>query len=359
MSSQQSEASDTMNPPMHHMLREILEQPEVVQRLVEREREPALEVARLAESARVHQIVLAARGTSDHAAVYGQYLFQIENHLAAFLATPSIVTLYNSRIPLQHTMVIGISQSGGAKDVLEYMCAAKEQGSPIVAITNNPASDFGRAADVVMPLDAGAEKSVAATKTYTASLASMALISAAMLERPDHLDALNEAPGLISQAIQATGRLAEMAEESRDVEECFVIGRGLNYTTALESALKVMETSYVRARAYSSADLMHGPVAAARAVPCIIYAPHDAAHQAVVEVAERLRDFGTRLLVVSSDRDALSMATDPIPMPLARHEFLNPLAQIVAGQKFAYHLSVAKGLDPDNPRGLSKVTVTF
>ena len=343
---------------MHHMLREILEQPAVVQRLVEREREPALEVARLAESARIHQIVLAARGTSDHAAVYGQYLFQIENHLAAFLATPSIVTLYNSRIPLQNTMVIGISQSGGAKDVLEYMAAAKEQGSPIVAITNNPDSEFGRVADIVMPMDAGPEKSVAATKTYTASLASIALISAALMERPDHLEALNAAPELIARALRATDCVAAMAEETRDVEECFVIGRGFNYTTALESALKVMETSYVRARAYSSADLMHGPVAAARAVPCIIYAPHDAAHTAVLEVAERLRDFGTRLMVVSSDRDALATATDPIPIPRANHEFLNPLAQIVAGQRYAYHLSVAKGLNPDSPRGLSKVTVT-
>ncbi len=344
---------------MHHMLREILEQPEVVQRLVERDREPALEVAKLAKSAGIQQIVFAARGTSSHAAVYGQYLFQIENHLAAFLATPSVVTLYNSRIPLRNTMVIGISQSGGAKDVFEYMAAAKELGSPIVAITNNPDSEFGRLADVVMPMDAGQEKSVAATKTYTASLTSIAFISAALMDRPDHLEALNTAPELIARAISATDCIAATAEETKDVEECFVIGRGFNYTTALETALKVMETSYVRARAYSSADLMHGPVAAARAVPCIIFAPHDAAHAAVLEVAERLRDFGTRLMVVSGASDALAMATYPVAIPRADHQFLDPLAQVVAGQRYAYHLSVAKGLNPDSPRGLSKVTVTI
>lgn len=343
---------------MHNMLKEILEQPNVVQNIIEREMAQAAEVARLAEKNRIQQIVLAARGTSDNAAVYGQYLFQIQNHLAAFLATPSVITLYNSRTPLPNTMVIGISQSGRAQDVMEYMAAAKEQGSPVVAITNNPSSPFGNDADIVLPLGAGEEKSVAATKTYTASLAALALISVAMSHRPEFLDAIKEAPALIDRAIKLTNQLEQLAEESKDVQECFVIGRGFNYTTALETALKVMETSYLRARAYSSADLMHGPVAAAQAVPCIIYAPHDSAHSAVLEVGERLHDFGTRLLVVSSDNDALELANGPIPIPSAKHEFLNPLAQIVAGQRFAYHLAVAKGLNPDSPRGLSKVTVT-
>lgn len=343
---------------MHHMLKEILEQPEVVQRIIDREASTAADIAALVEERGITQIVLAARGTSDHAAVYGQYLFQIVNHLAAFLATPSIVTLYNSRVALRNTLVIGISQSGQARDVIEYLAAAREQGCPCVAITNFAGSPLDQMADIGLTLDAGQERSVAATKTYTASLAALALIAASMTGSQDALDAVREAPGLIARAIEVTACLKDVAEETREVDELFVLGRGLNYTTALETALKIMETSYARARAYSSADLMHGPVAAAQAVPCIVYTPRDAAHTAVLEVAERLRHLGTRLMVISSDRDALALANHPVPIPGAREMFLDPLAQIVAGQRFAYELAVAKGLDPDTPRGLSKVTIT-
>jgi len=343
---------------MHYMLKEILEQPEVVQRVIERERERAAEVARLVASSGVNQIVLAARGTSDHACVYGEYLFQIENNMPAFLATPSVVTVYNKRIPMKNTLVIGISQSGRAQDVMEYMAAAKAQGCPVVAITNDPEAPFKEHADVTLQLDAGAEKSVAATKTYTSSLAVLALVSAALKHDESAMDALKEAPELMSKALSVTDCLERIAQQHKDVEECFVIGRGLNYATALETGLKVMETCYLRARAYSAADLMHGPVAAAQAVPCIIYAPHDAAHQAVMEAEERLHGAGARMMVISSDKDALALANEGIAIPNAKHAWLDPLIQIIAGQRFAYHLSVAKGLDPDHPRGLSKVTVT-
>lgn len=343
---------------MHHMFQEILQQPAVVANLLERQQKAAREVARLVEARQITQVVLAARGTSDNAAVYGQYLFQIQNHLAAFLATPSVVTLYNSRPRLRSTMVIGISQSGRAQDVMEYMAAAREQGSPVVAITNNPQSGFGEHADIVVDLDAGQEHSVAATKTYTASLAALALISSCLCQCPDALRALFTVPELIARAVQETFGLAQVAAEAADESECFVIGRGLNYSTALETALKIMETSYARARAYSSADLLHGPVAAVQSVPCIVYAPRDAAQQAVLETAERLRELGTRMMVISSDPQALALADHPVHIPAGEMEFLDPLAQIVAGQRFAYHLAVARGLDPDHPRGLTKVTVT-
>lgn len=344
---------------MHNMLKEILEQPEVISRFLVRENEKAREIAKLASSHRVNQIVLAARGTSDHAAVYGQYLFQIVNHMAAFLATPSIVTLYNSRVPLENTLVIGISQSGHARDVMEYMAASREQGSPVVAITNTPDSPMARESEITVLLEAGTEKSVAATKTYTASLAALALISAHMSERPQAVNAIAEAPNLIREALMAAEKLRSAAQEMASVQDCFVVGRGLSYTTALETSLKIMETSFVRSRAYSSADLMHGPVAAEQTVPCIVYAPRDAANAAVIEVAERLRDFGTRLMVVSSDDEALELAHDPLRIPYATESWVDPMVQIVAGQVFAYHLAVAKGLDPDTPRGLSKVTITI
>lgn len=343
---------------MHYMLREILEQPEVLQNLLDRQFGNAREVAKLVERAGVQQVVLAARGTSDHAAVYGQYLFQTENEIPAFLATPSVVTLYDRRLPLRNTLVIGISQSGEASDVIEYMRVAREHWNPVVGITNNPQGPFKDCSDVLISLETGPEKSVAATKTYTASLMALAMISSCLPESRNPEEGLQDAPELVSRALAATDCLKAAAEETSEVDEAFVIGRGLNYTVALETALKIMETSYARARAYSSADLMHGPVAAVRDVPCIVYSPHDAAQGAVMEVAERLRDIGSRLMVISSDKEALDLATDPVPMPVCKWRHLDPIGKIIAGQKFAYHLSVAKGLDPDRPRGLSKVTVT-
>lgn len=343
---------------MHDMLREILEQPQVVARLLEKGREQAREVARLAKAQNVQQVVFAARGTSDHAAIYGQYLFQIENATGAFLAAPSVVTLYSSPVRLPNTMVIGISQSGRAQDVMEYMAAAKAGGSPVVAITNEPDSEIGHLADVTIPLGAGIEKSVAATKTYTATLAALAMIAACMGKRSEAMDALSEAPDLMERTLKATSSLERVAALSPIKNECFVVGRGLNYSTALETALKIMETSYVRARGYSAADFLHGPVAAAQAVPCVIYAPHDEARDSVLEVARSLYSKGTHLMVISSDREALSLSTDAVEVPKGRTRAVNPLAQILVGQRLAYYLSVAKGLDPDAPRGLTKVTVT-
>ncbi|MCC6485771.1 MAG: SIS domain-containing protein [Armatimonadetes bacterium] len=343
---------------MHDMLREILEQPQVVARLVENGRSLAREVARLAESHDVQQVVFAARGTSDHAAVYGQYLFQVECGIAAFLAAPSVVTVYRKPLHLPKTMVIGISQSGCAQDVMEYMSAAREQGSPVVAITNDPASELSRLADISIPLGAGVEKSVAATKTYTATLAALALIAAYMGNRTEALDDLAEAPDLMDRTIKMSAGLQRIAATSPIRSECFVVGRGLNYATALETALKIMETSYVLARGYSAADFLHGPVAAAQAVPGIIYVPHDEARDSVLEVARSLYSKGTHLTVVSSDREALGLSADAVEVPKGRSRWVDPLAQILVGQRLAYQISVARGLDPDTPRGLSKVTVT-
>ncbi|MEI6913540.1 MAG: SIS domain-containing protein [Armatimonadota bacterium] len=340
------------------MLREILEQPDVVGRLLESAADSAKQVALLAKARSVKQIVLVARGTSDHAAIYGQYLFQTENRIPAFLATPSVVTLYDGPVVLPDSLVIGISQSGRAQDVMEYMAAARAGGSPVVAITNEPNSAFGDLADVTIGLGAGVEKSVAATKTYTASLAALALISAMLKDTPEALHALDEAPGLITSAVEASKVLPELALHSAVQDECFVIGRGLNYSTALETALKIMETCYIRARAYSSADFLHGPVAAAMTVPCIVYVPQDRARHAVVEVAMRLFSQGTPLMVVACDTDSLRLGVDSVAIPYAKSSWLDPLAQIVIGQRLAYHLSVGKGLNPDAPRGLTKVTVT-
>lgn len=343
---------------MHFMLKEILDQPDVVSRILETQQDKAAEIVRLAKSAEIKNIVLAARGTSDHAGIFGQYLFQVQNRIPAYLATPSVVTLYQSQPEFHNTLVIGISQSGKAQDILEYMSAAKQQGCPVVALTNDVQSSFAEMSDVCISLEAGEEKSVAATKTYLASLTALALISAHLSGEERNVADLEEAPELIGEALKSSACVEEIADQTSRIEECFVVGRGLNYTTALETALKVMETSYIRARAYSSADLMHGPVAAAQAVPCILYVPSDAAYSTVMEVVTRLRDSHTPLTVISSQPQALLEATYAVPMPRPGNPYLEPLVQIVAGQRYAYHLSVAKGLNPDKPRGLSKVTVT-
>lgn len=343
---------------MHDMLNEIYQQPDVVERLLDQRKDAISEVARIATSRGIRQIILVARGTSDHAAIYGMYLFQVKNGLAASLATPSVVTLYDSQVKLPDTMVIGISQSGQAQDVMEYMARAKKNGNPTVAITNDAASPMAQIADITIDLAAGPEKSVAATKTYTASLCALAMLSVALSGKTERYRILEEAPELMRGALGKTDFFEEFAEATKRDEECFVVGRGLSYATALETALKVMETCYVRAKAYSAADLLHGPVAAAQAVPCITYVGNDPTQTSILEVATRLKDAGTRVLIVSSDKSVMGHGTEAVAIPGASESWVDPLVQIIAGQRIAYHLSVAKGLNPDAPRGLSKVTVT-
>jgi len=345
---------------MSHMLTEIHEQPEVIRRVVAAERENAARVAEAIKRRGIRFASVAARGTSDNAATFAKYLFEIVNGLPVALAAPSVFNLYGASARLGNALVIGISQSGQAADVIEYLQRSKEMGALTACVTNEPDSEITRAADFVLLCHAGAERSVAATKTYTASLAALVLLSASLAGRDDLVDGLLKAADQLAAEMQCCEEeIANRAERYRYMHECFVLARGINRATAFEAALKLAETCYVGVEPFSAPDFLHGPIAVVHEeMACFLYAPDGPTLESMKDVARRLRERRAEMVIVSCDEDILSMATTAFKIPFHVDDILSPIVYIVVGQLFAHYLAVTKGYDPDHPRGLSKVTIT-
>lgn len=335
------------------LIDEIEEQPEVIARVLAEGGAEAGEVARLAH--RCSHVVIAARGTSDNAARYAQYVWGMRNGLAVSLATPSLFTLYRSPPSLEGALVVGISQSGESPDIVSVLAEGRAQGRPTVAVTNEPGSPLAGEADAVLDLRCGAETAVAATKTYTAQLTVIAAVSAAMLGQGRHLGSI---PGLVSQTLSRAGEARAAAETMTGYEHAAVLGRGLNLATAFEWALKMQELSYVVAQPFSTADFLHGPIAVVdRLYPVLAVIAEGPTSRDVVEALDRARQAGAPTLGISNSAD-LGAADLMLRFPEV-DEWLSPIPAIVIAQLFTYWLTVAQGNDPDNPRGLSKVTRTL
>jgi len=340
--------------------REILEQPQVWQRLLENERAAVEEIAAAIRSRAPRYVVLAARGTSDNAARYGQYLFGATNGLPVALATPSLFTLYGKPPRLQEALVIAISQSGQSPDIVAVLEEGRHQGALTLAITNDPHSPLAHAAEHAISLHAGQERSIAATKTYTASLLALAMLSTALAEDEERLRAIEALPALMSEVVASAPDIIKAAEQYRDVVACVVISRGYNYATAFEIALKLKELAYILAEPYSSADFEHGPVALVEhGFPALAVVPEGCVAAELVDLLHRLQEREARLVIISNRDDALALAQTPLPLPADVPEWLSPLLAVVPGQLFTLGLTEAKGLDPDHPRGLRKVTLTL
>lgn len=343
---------------------EIFEQPAVVGRLLETAR-PALEalVASL-DRDRIDFVVIAARGTSDHAAIYAQYLLGVRNCLSVALAAPSIISLYGVAPDVSRALVIGISQSGASPDIVGVVEAARRQGAPTLAITNTPDSPLAEAADHLVDLGAGPEQSIAATKTYTAELGAVALLSAALLgrtEREDALDELERLPAAMSSVLWVEDDVRRIADAAAGMEHCMVLGRGFEYATAREWALKLKELSGVLADPYSTADFEHGPKALVDpGFPVMAVAPAGVAGAAALRgLLVRLRnEHRARVLVLSDDADTRALADDAVALPEGLPEWLAPIVSIVPAQLHSYYQTIANGRDPETPHHLSKVTLT-
>jgi glucosamine--fructose-6-phosphate aminotransferase (isomerizing) len=350
------------NPMMthtSHLRREILEQPEVLRRLLAAERETIEGVAAAIRAHAPPYVVIAARGTSDNAARYAKYLLGVENRLTVALATPTLFTVYERPPRLVDALVIGISQSGASPDIVAVIEEGRRQGALTLAITNAPESPLAQAAEHTIDLHAGEERSVAATKTYTASLMAIAALSAAIAEDDARWDALAAMPLVAQRTLGQIDEVSAKVERYRYMRECAVIGRGYNYATAHEIALKLTELTYVLSDPYSAADFQHGPIALVEpGFPVFVLAPEGAVAQEMLDLLAQLHERGAELIVLSPMDAALAQAQTPLPLPSGTPEWLSPLVMVMPGQMFALASTLVRRLDPDRPRGLHKVTLT-
>ncbi len=344
---------------MSQVEKEIREQPEALSRLLKEGRAEAERIAARVQAYAPRFVVIAARGSSDNAARYAQYLFGAHNRLPVCLATPSLFTFYDAAPSLAGALVIGVSQSGQSPDIVAVVESGRKQGALTLAITNRPGSPLSAAAEHTLPLLAGEERAVAATKTYTTQLCALAMLSAALEGGEARWAELFGVPGLVDRAIALNTGMDGKVARYRYAEHFAVVGRGFNYATAFEVALKMKETSYLVAEPYSPADLLHGPMAMIdRGFPVLLVAPSGRVLSDVAQLAGQLEQRSAEIVAISDDAAVLGRARVALPLPGDMPEWVSPMVAVVPGQMFAVALARTRGLDPDQPRGLNKVTET-
>ena len=337
---------------------EVHQQPEAAERLLAAAPGALRQAAAALLRHRPAGLVIAARGSSDHAATYAKYLFEIRNGIPVALAAPSAFTLYRRAPALRRFGVLAISQSGCSDDVVEVVAEARRQGAPTVAITNDPDSRLAGEAEHVLDLGAGCERSVPASKTYTTSLLMLAMLSQAM--HPDHVlaAALGKAPLAIERSLRLEPQL-EQAGHMLSGPRLAVLGRGFNLATAQEVALKVMETCSVVAESRSVADFLHGPIAVVGpGFPVLLIAAAGPTLGDMRALAGRLTEVGARVVMLTDGSGGGSNAQTVVRVRTGSPEVLTPIPFAVAGQLLALRMAVGLGLDPAQPRGLRKVTIT-
>ncbi len=349
------------------MREEILQQPGACAGLLERESRNLRPFVRSLAARPPVAVVIAARGSSDHAAVYARYLLEAVTGLPVALAAPSLLTVYKARPRLKNTLVIGVSQSGQGPDICAVVREAARQGAATLALTNDPSSPLARASRQVIALGAGTEQAVAATKTYTTEVAGLALLGALWSGKPALLKQLMALPPLMARVLEMTREGAEAtAAGLKRLNDCVVLGRGFQLGTAHEMALKMKECAGVPALSYSTADFQHGPVSLARngypvflvAAPGAMSADSDFTVKDMLQRGASVHRVGLRESG-SSGRSSGPRFSQAMTARLAGcPEVFSPLLTILPGQWFAYFLALAKGKNPAKPVGLKKVTKT-
>jgi len=353
---------------MSLMLEEIRQQPAVLDRTLRRELKPIEKLKRRLEKERPRLIILVARGTSDNAAQFGRYLLEICTGIPVSLSAPSIFTLYGATLDFREVLVVAISQSGESTDTNLVLERARERGALTCGITNEPDSTLSRLAEHVFLVHAGKERSLAATKTYTGQLL-MLYLAAYALGALVNLDDLRRLPAWAEAALRVEKEITGAAIRYRFMDHTVVVGRGLNYSNALEFALKLMETCYVVAERFSSADFLHGPIAIVEsAFPVFLFTPGGVTWQPMRQMLDRLREMGadTMLITDRANPEAARVGSRRLCLPVKiTHdsplpaEVYTPIPYIIPAQLLAASLAAEKGLNPDRPRSLTKVTRTL
>ncbi len=342
---------------MSLMMREIQEQPDILEKTIQAEQGKLNRLGAFLREKDIDLIVLVARGSSDNAALLGRYLLEITTGIPVSLSAPSVFTLYKANLKLNRALVIGVSQSGEGADINQVLEAAKNAGAFTLGITNEAASSMAKIVDETLLIHAGREKSVAATKTYTGQMLHFYMLAAVLA---DEKIAYEKIPQFAAEALKLKPEVEELVQRYVFMENCVVVGRGLNYGNSYELALKLMETCYVVAERFSSADFFHGPLAIVeRRFPMILFAPKGVTGKSNIDLLKQLKELHADSFSITNDEEIASLSSRTLKMSPEIDEFLSPIPFIVPAQLFAALLAKAKGIDADAPRSLSKVTKTI
>lgn len=341
------------------MRQEIMEQPVVMKKCMENNAGVIAQIVAEIEKRNICGTFVAARGTSDHAGTYGKYLIETTLGIPVGMAAPSVVTVYGKDLKLANYLVIGLSQSGKAADAIEVLKSANKAGALTVAITNDEESPMAKEAKFHLFCSAGLEKSVAATKTFTTELYLLALLVAEWAKDSGLKKKLLEVPENIEKILAASDEFKTKAQRYRYMNDCFVLSRGMNYPIAMEAALKIQETCYVKAKAYAVSDFYHGPLAMIdKDMPVFVYAPEGPMLKDMTDIVTRLKELDAELVIISNNESMLEMGCCTFRIPDTNDDAISPFYNTIVAQMFACELSLAKGLNPDQPRSLKKVTIT-
>lgn len=339
------------------MLQEIIDQPQVLEKTIKTERGKLEKLGSFLRAKDIDLIVLVARGSSDNASFFGRYLLEITCGIPVSLSAPSVFTLYNAKLNLNRALVIGVSQSGEGADINKVLQSAGKSGAFTLGITNEADSSMAKITDETLLIHAGREKSVAATKTYTGQMLHFYMLASVLAAEKL---AFEKIPDFVAETLKLQKEVEKIVERYIFMENCVVVGRGLNYGNSYELALKLMETCYVVAERFSSADFFHGPLAIVeRRFPVLMFAPTGVTRQSNIDLLKQLKILHADSFSITNDKDIAALSSLSLILSDKIDEFLSPIPFIVPAQLFAAFLAKAKGIDPDAPRSLSKVTTTI
>ncbi len=346
--------------PTIRMIQEALQAPAVVAKQFQANEEIWEDLCRRLKKIEIPYVLTVARGSSDHAATFAKYLFETQLGLTTASAAPSVVTLYQSRQKLKNCLVLALSQSGESPDICEVFAAARQQGAITVALVNRESSQLAKIAEYVLPLWAGEEQSVAATKSYIAMLAALLQGVAIAAENAHLRECLRRLPDLLQASCQMDWSIG--AKILHDQQDLLIIGRGFGFPVALEAALKCKETAALHAEAFSGAEVQHGPMALVRAhYPVLLFCQDDVTFSANTALMHKLYHLGSRTLAILpknlESADLAGMATI-LPLPPSVHGLLDPVLAIQAFYLMAAELAALRGYNPDQPANLQKITKT-
>jgi glutamine---fructose-6-phosphate transaminase (isomerizing) len=342
------------------MLEEIRQQPDALARLLQSERSRMQKIGEILRRRSIRLIVLVARGSSDNASLFGRYLLEITTGIPVSLAAPSVYTVYGAKMRLENALVVGVSQSGEGEDINRVLTDARSAGAFTIGITNEAESSMVKVVDEALLLQGGKERSLAATKTFSGQMMMFYLLAEALAGNVPQIAGYEGIPDFCATALAHETQIRELVQRYTFMENCVVLGRGLLYGNAYELALKLMETCYVVAERFSTADFFHGPLAMIeRHFPTIMFSAPGAMMSSVKTLATRLKELNAETLAITSEDGLAESCSQAVRMDPTIGEFLAPIPYIIPAQIFAALLAEAKGLDPDKPRSLSKVTRTL